>query len=36
MQHVTIADRPLDGHVWGQFGHDPASAPVRCISRRDL
>jgi hypothetical protein len=36
VQHVTIAGRLLDGHVWGQFGHDPESAPVRCISPRDL
>jgi hypothetical protein len=36
VQHVTITGRLLEGHVWGQFGHDPESAPVRCFRRRDL
>ena len=35
VQHVPVAGRLLDGHVWGWFGHAPESAPVRCIRRCD-
>jgi hypothetical protein len=35
VHELTSAGRLLEGHVWGQFGHESESAPVRCISRRD-